>query len=118
MKGKDPKRIWYDNMFWKVINIYRPTEYDTYILIQRKSDTMCHPNEQDVVLMELIDPCDQECYPDNAEVRTLMFCLTANRSELTHGQTDGITSKLKDIWLNFAKRFEREKHVDSSFYTY
>jgi hypothetical protein len=99
VRGKLTRRIWYDNVLWKLEKVISPTKYDDYLLLSIKSETQCHEDGTTPVEMILIDCHNNEFYPNTPEVKRIM----ESRIQKVEKESDKIHKQnviLGDSWMS------------------
>jgi hypothetical protein len=103
MGKSKPRYVWYDAQKWKLVETFRPTQYDTYLLLSTESETTVHEDGVIPVEMLLIDTGNDvfqyDCPKVRAAYATLKRVKEAQLEEIK--ELEGL---LSDTWLKDAGR--------------
>ena len=96
---KITKKVWYCSGLWDVVQVFKPTKCDVYVLVQRIRSDQIHKNTKIIPIeMNLIQVGNDDFYPDTKEVAEI-FEKMPMRESLSKKNED----KLRDISLELCK---------------
>jgi hypothetical protein len=99
MLKKCPKKVWYDGLLWKVMDIVSPHKDEDFLILSRIFPQTVHEDESPCHEMVCVAVGDCEVYPDNPKVREAMKKIDEARQKYESVRFK-YKEQLTQAWLN------------------
>lgn len=96
--GPYPQWVWYQDDWWQVVSVIRPTKYDEYILVQRRYGISAHEDGSTPIEMALISAQEEHFVWDGPKARSFIGRLQAAQQKRRKAEA-GIQERLTALWL-------------------
>jgi hypothetical protein len=98
MIKRRPKKVWYDGVLWKVVDILSPHKDEDFFLLSRVHPDTVHDDGRPCHEMTCVDIGNCQIYPDNLKVREIMRQINRGRQEFERVQSQ-YREQLTHEWL-------------------